>query len=128
MLRLLLVRRGDELQEGRIKVIHSFGSTAKVALQFTPGAARFTGIYGGTSSALCRISPARMAIDSFTPGMGIKVRKGALSRACPTAATVGSPRLMQGNHFGMAVMYPTSRRAGYAGWVAAVRCCCAVPE
>ena len=74
------MRRGDELQEGRIKVIHTFGSTAKVALQFTPGAAKYTGIYSGSSSALCRISPARMAFDSFTPGMGIKARARALRR------------------------------------------------
>ena len=74
------MRRGDELQEGRIKVIHTFGSTAKVALQFTPGAAPYTGIYGGSCAALCRISPARLGFDSFTPGMGIKARDRALPK------------------------------------------------
>ena len=80
-LMLPLVRRGDELQAGRIKVIHTFGSTAKVALQFTPGASQYTGIYSGSSSALLRISLARMNFSSFTPGMGIKVS----ACACPGA-------------------------------------------
>ena len=74
---LLSVRRGDELQEGRIKVIHTFGSTAKIALQFNPGAAQYTGLYAGSCCALCRISPARMGFNSFTPGMGIKARADA---------------------------------------------------
>ena len=85
------MRRGDELQEGRIKVIHTFGSTAKVALHFTPGAAQYTGIYGGSCSALCRISPARMGFDSFTPGMGIKARAGALPRGWLLSATAAAP-------------------------------------
>ncbi|KAK9839831.1 hypothetical protein WJX81_004890 [Elliptochloris bilobata] len=67
---------GDELEPGRIKVIHTYGSTAKVALQFAPtagGAARYTGVYGSDCSGLARISMARLAFDSFTPGMALKV-------------------------------------------------------
>ena len=87
------MRRGDELQDSRIKVIHTFGSTAKVALQFTPDAAKYTGIYGGSSSALCRISPARMAFDSFMPGMGIKARGGALPRGLLHFRDSAQPRV-----------------------------------
>lgn len=63
----------DEMPEGRTKLIHAYGSVAKVEFRVT--SSRYTGIFKSGGIGLARLSIARMstAQDSFIPGMAIKI-------------------------------------------------------
>lgn len=71
-LRPTVLRTSDEMPEGRVKAIHTFGSVAPVV--FEPAAdSPYTGIFSGeTAYGIARISLAVPPKLGFIPGMALK--------------------------------------------------------
>jgi len=67
------INSSDELPEGRKKLIHAYGSTAKISLKITNP--KYLGIFktGGIGIARLSIAQKWNADTAFTPGMAIKL-------------------------------------------------------
>ena len=71
-----LTSEGDELEEGRRKLIHAFGAEARLRLVIRPGAAGgYTGIFrSGAECVIGRFSLAnKPAADTSIPGLALKI-------------------------------------------------------
>ncbi|GAU95326.1 hypothetical protein RvY_06960-2 [Ramazzottius varieornatus] len=66
------VTESDEMPEGRVKIIHTYGSVAKVELRITQNSS-FTGIFRSGGIGLARLSLARQNDANFIPAMALKV-------------------------------------------------------
>ncbi|XP_055331025.1 uncharacterized protein LOC129583293 [Paramacrobiotus metropolitanus] len=71
------LHHGEEMLPGRQKLIHSFGSVAKVELVITPEASlKYSGIFQSGGNGIARLSLAAPANDlpgfDYTPGMALK--------------------------------------------------------
>lgn len=70
-----LTTEGDELEEGRRKVIHAFGAEARLRLLIAPGASRYTGIFNsGAECVIGRFSLAsKPAAATSIPALALKI-------------------------------------------------------
>jgi hypothetical protein len=71
-LKTSFTRASDEMPEGRIKLIHTYGSVAKVELRIHSEMSHYTGIFKTGGIGFARLSLAREGGD-YIPGMGLKI-------------------------------------------------------
>ncbi len=62
---------GDEMAEGRVKLIHSNGAVVKV--RWVPSPNSFTGIFQSGALGLARLSIASPSTSNYIPGMALKL-------------------------------------------------------
>jgi hypothetical protein len=63
----------DEMPVGRTKLIHTYGSVAKVELRITNNSSRFTGIFKSGGVGLARLSLGVSDDTKFFPGLALKI-------------------------------------------------------
>jgi hypothetical protein len=62
----------DEMPEGRKKLIHTYGSAAKIQLKIFPNSS-YTGLFKTGGMGIARLSLAKQDYTNFIPGMAIKI-------------------------------------------------------
>ena len=73
LLRQTITRVGDELEEPKRKLFHTYGTTAKIRFDPAPGSP-YTGLFGATAHGLLRFSYAGPVVGiGIVPGLGLKL-------------------------------------------------------
>ncbi|OWA54102.1 hypothetical protein BV898_18519 [Hypsibius exemplaris] len=62
----------DEMPDGRVKLIHVYGSTVQVELKIF-ASSTYTGVFKSGGIGLARLSLAKEDYQEYTPGMGLKI-------------------------------------------------------
>ncbi|OQV12663.1 hypothetical protein BV898_13072 [Hypsibius exemplaris] len=66
--------QGDQMPEGRTRILHPYGSVCKVALEIHyPESSTFTGIFRTGGVGLFRMSVGQITNDSFPVGVALKI-------------------------------------------------------